>query len=72
MYVGCFLQTRFLKILNMSIDLKTRPSISSKTCDRAFDTFSRAFETHSRAFEGLRENRKLDQVFEKFRCVFLL
>ena len=56
MYEGYFLQTRFSKILNLSIDQKTRPSIWFKTRGRAIETLRQAFETLGRAFEGLREN----------------
>ena len=63
MYKGCFLQTRFLKILNVFVDQKTRLSICFKTRDRAFETLTRAFkiigrafETLGRAFKCLREN----------------
>ena len=63
MYEGCFLQTRLLKILNVSVDQKTWPSICFKTCgrafemrSRAFETLGQAFETLSQPFEGLREN----------------
>ena len=31
MYEGCFLQTRFLKILNVFVDQRTRPSICFNT-----------------------------------------
>ena len=63
MYKGCFLQTRFLKILNVFVDQKTRLSICFKTRGRAFETLTRAFkiigrafETLGRAFKCLREN----------------
>ena len=63
MHEGCFLQTRLSKTLNVSVDQKTRPSISFKTCrrtferlSRAFETLGQAFQTLGRAFEGLREN----------------
>ena len=51
MYKGYFLQTRLSKILNVSIDQKTRASICFKTCGRAIETLTRAFE-------GLREKTK--------------
>ena len=51
MFEGCFLQTRFLKIFNVSVDQKTRPT----TC----------FKTRGRAGEGLTENQKLGQKVEK-------
>ena len=53
MHEGCFLQTRFSKILNVSIEQKTRPSICFKTWGQAFETLSQAFEALSRAFETL-------------------
>ena len=60
---GWFLQTRLSKIVNVSVDQKTQPSICFKKCRRAFEKLSRAFETLGRAFqtlgqgfEGLREN----------------
>ena len=63
MYEGSFLQTRFLKILNVSVDEKIWPSICFRTRGRAFETLrraleilGRAFETLDRAFEGLSEN----------------
>ena len=56
MYEGCFLQTRLSKVLNASVDQKTRSGICFKTFGRAFETLGRAYETLSRAFEGLRAN----------------
>ena len=56
MYEGCFLQTRFSKTLNVSVDQKTRPGICFKTCGRAFETLGRAFKTLGQAFDDLREN----------------
>ena len=54
--------TRLSKILNVSVNQKTRSNICFKTCSRAFETISRAFETLgrdietlSRVLEGLRE-----------------
>ena len=49
---GCFLQTIFSKILNVSVDQKTRPNIY-------FKTRGRAFQTLIWAFEAFRENQKL-------------
>ena len=62
-YMKAAFQTRFSKILNMSVDQRIRPTISFKTCDRPIETLSRYFETLNRAFkalgqtfEGLKEN----------------
>ena len=49
---SCFLQTRFSKILNVSIDLKNWTKYY-------FKTRGRAFQTLIWAFEPLRENQKL-------------
>ena len=69
MYEGCFFTDQILsKILNVSGDQKTRPSICFKTCSLAFETLSRPFETLGRAFETLgRAFETLDRVFEGFR-----
>ena len=58
MYEVCFLQTRLSKILNVSVDQKTRPSI-------CFKTRSQAFETLSRAFEILEKTNSSDESFKK-------
>ena len=50
---GCFLQTRFSKILNVSIDLKN-------SAKYYFKTRGRAFQTLIWAFEPLREKLGLD------------
>ena len=59
MYGGCFLQTKFSKILNVCADPKTRPSIYFKTHRRAFKTLTQNFETLGGDFEGLKENQTL-------------
>ena len=53
MYAGYFLQTRFSKTLNVSIDQKTRPNICFKTHGQAFKTLCRAFQALGQAFEVL-------------------
>ena len=58
MYEVCFLQTRLSKILNVSVDQKTRPSI-------CFKTRGQAFETLSRAFEILEKTNSSDESFKK-------
>ena len=58
MYEGCFLQTRFSKIFNVSVDQKARPSI-------CFKTRGGAFETLGGAFEGVKDKKKLAREFEK-------
>ena len=65
MYEGCFLQARFSKIINVSIDQKTWPRICFKTQGRAFQTLRRAFET-------LRENQKFSREFENLNRMFVL
>ena len=57
MYEVCFLQTRLSKILNVSVDQKTRPSICK--------TRGQAFETLSRAFEILEKTNSSDESFKK-------
>ena len=63
MYEGCFLQTRVAKTLNISVDLKTRPSF-------CFTKYGHTFEKLGQAFEGLRENSKLGRELEKLGRVF--
>ena len=53
---AAFYRPDYEKILNESVDQKTRPSICFKTWGQVFETLSRAFETLDQAFEGLREN----------------
>ena len=47
------LQTRLSKVLNVSVDQKTRMRICFKTWSRSFEMLSRAFETLGWAFETL-------------------
>ena len=51
MYEGCFLQTKFLKILNVSVDQKTRLGICLKICSRACEMLRQAFETLAQALK---------------------
>ena len=55
MYEGCFLQTRLSRVLKVTVDQKTRPSICLKTSGRSFLTLIQALETPDQVFEGLRE-----------------
>ena len=55
---SAFLQTRLSKILNVSVDQKTRPSI-------CFKTRGQTFETLSRAFEILEKTNSSDESFKK-------
>lgn len=67
----------YFQFLNVSIDLKTQPSICFKTHGQnfqtlswAFQTFSQAFQTFDRIFAALRENQKFGRKFQKVGCVF--
>ena len=44
MSLACYLPTRFPKILNVSLDQKTRPNICFKTRNRAFQKLGRDFK----------------------------
>ena len=56
MYECSFLQTRLLKIPNVSVDQKTGLSIYFEKRGRAFETLSQAFETLYQTLEGVRES----------------
>ena len=78
-YMVCLLQTRLSKITNKSVNQITWPSIYSKTRGQTLETLRRIVKTRRRVFEGFREDwrldgefKKLDRVFEKLGCMFLL
>ena len=59
----CFLQTTFLKTINVPFDQKNHPSIPVKKIGRSFQTLGRTFEI-------LRENEKSSQEFENPGRIF--